>query len=370
MATAPAAEPSPAAPAGACNRAALPASDRDLQLLIEDALEDRLPGGEGCGRMGELIGASAAMQAVYRQIRQVARTEIPVLILGETGTGKELATAVIHALSSRRDGACIAVNLGALPTELVASELFGHEKGAFTGAAERRLGKFELGSGGTILLDEIDSIDAKVQVSLLRLLEQKEFHRLGGRDAIRSDARLITATNRDLARLAAEGLFREDLFYRLETFCITMPPLRERSGDVRLLSEAFLERAGAELGRGVTEIAGDALAILESYAWPGNVRELRNVIQRAVLLCSGRRILPRHLPERLRPAERRPPSGIPFPIGMPLHEVERDMIRRVLASTMNNRTRAAELLGITRRSLYSKLNKHGIGACEHAAQGA
>jgi DNA-binding NtrC family response regulator len=343
--------------------AQVPVSDAELRSLIEKTLNrrahvDGVP--ETPEHLDGLIGRSEVMQRVYRQIRQVAGTEIPVLLLGETGSGKELATRAIHRLSKRREGPYIPVNLGALPSELVASELFGHERGAFTGAHERRVGKFELAERGTILLDEIDSIDTKVQVSLLRLLEHHEFYRLGGREPYRSDVRLVTATNRDLATSVEERTFREDLYYRLDIFPIAMPPLRERKEDIPLLAGAFLRRFSGELGKRIENVSPGCLGLLESYAWPGNVRELKNVIQRAVLLCEGDELVPESLPERVQrgplPAQR-----VPFSFEKPLHELEREAIVHALSTTQNNRKKAAQLLGITRRSLYGKLTKYKIG---------
>jgi len=351
---------------GTYHYAKLPVSDEELQLLFETALEMRptLHADAGGNRKGEerfeqLVGSSDAMQQVYRQIEQAAVTEIPILIVGETGTGKDLTAQAIHRRSERSEGPYIPVNLGALPQDLVASELFGHDKGAFTGATNEHKGIFEQGEHGTVFLDEIDTVDEKVQVSLLRLIEQKKFHRLGGRKAIRSNARLIAASNVNLEELVRSGAFREDLFYRLDVFRIAMPPLRQRREDISLLITDFLGRFNQSFKKNVRRISPDATRLLEEYDWPGNVRELKNVIQRAVLVCEGDVILPKHLTTRFQ--ERKPrPSVIEFEIGTPLEEVEREMVLRALSLADNNRKRAAELLGISRRAIYNKLRKHNI----------
>jgi len=311
-------------------------------------------------RFEEMIGRSAAMQAVYRPIRQAAATDVPVLITGETGTGKDLAAQAIYRTGERAEAPYLPINLGALPRELVGSELFGHEKGAFTGAAEKREGIFERGNGGTVFLDEIGAIDEKVQVSLLRLIEQKRFHRLGGRRSLTADVRIIAATNEDLAEAAQNGSFREDLFYRLDVFHIVMPPLRERVGDVPLLIDAFLKRYNDDFRKEIRGIAPECVGIFENYDWPGNVREIKNVIQRAVLVCSDTVLAAEHLPPRLLPEQRSQPT-VSFEMGTSLSEVEREMIIQALAFTGNNRKHAAEILGISRRSLYNKLDKHDIG---------
>jgi len=353
--------------AGTYQYAKLPIPDEELKLLIETAIEQRpeyearaqLKPGLKTTKLEQLVGSSAAMQDVYRQVRQAAATDMPVLLTGETGTGKDLTAQAIHNRSNRNEGSYIAVNLGALPTELVASELFGHEKGAFTGAVEQYRGKFELAHEGTVFLDEISTIDEKIQVSLLRLIEQKKFHRLGGRRAITSNARLITATNENLSRAIKQGIFREDLYYRLDVFRIDVPPLRERWGDIPLLIDEFTKRYNQSFNKNIMGIAPECITLLESYDWPGNIRELKNVIQRAVLVCQGDVILPEHLPPRFNPDKSK--SGkVSFDIGSTLAEVEREMIVRTLNDTANNRKRTAEILGICRRALYNKMKKYGI----------
>jgi two-component system NtrC family response regulator len=301
------------------------------------------------------------MQKVYEQIRQAASTDVPVLILGETGTGKELIARAVHLESDQRGGPYIPVNLGAIPTELVGSELFGHERGAFTGAVERNKGRFEQAEGGTLFLDEIGTIDEKMQVSLLRIIEQKEFCRLGSARAVPANVRLVAASNEDLSALARQGKFREDLYYRLDVFRISVPALRERRGDVALLIQTFLRRYGEAFGKRVAGISSECMAILESYGWPGNVRELKNVIQRAVLVCTGETLLPQDLPPRfLNGKNLTRETETVFEVGTTLDRVEREMIVRTLEAAGNNRTRAAELLGISRRALYNKLQKHNL----------
>ncbi len=356
-----------AARAGPADTARLPVGDDELRDLLARALEGSRPDGSGLpqrasakgSRFETLVGRSPPMRAMYRQIRQAAATDIPVLLTGETGTGKDLAARAIHARSARRQEPYVPVHLGALPQELVASELFGHEKGAFTGALERRVGSFEHAHGGTVFLDEIGTVDEKVQVSLLRLFEKKRFHRIGGRRMIAADVRLIAASNEDLDEAVEHHRFREDLFFRLNVFHVVLPPLRERHGDIPLLVDEFLQRYNREFNKRILGIAPECMGLLEGHDWPGNVRELKNVIQRAVLVCTGEVLLPRHLPPRFRDQEPRAPRAT-FEVGTPLAQVEREMIRRALAAAANNRTRAAGLLGISRRALYNKLHKHNL----------
>lgn len=353
--------------AGTYQYTKLPVSEEELQLLIESALEKRpqVPTADwetGKGsqeRLGPLVGRSLPMQQAYMQIRQAAAADIPILLLGETGTGKDLAAQIIHQQSGRREETFIPVNLGSLPSDLVASELFGHEKGAFTGAVNQQKGVFERASRGTVFLDEIDTIDEKVQVSLLRLIEQKKIHRLGGRHSFKSEARIIAASNENLEKLVQQGAFRKDLYYRLDVFRITMAPLRHRREDIPLLVEEMLAYFNQSFGKNILGVATECLEILQAYNWPGNIRELKNVIQRAVLICENDIILPEHLPSRFRAAKPLR-STVTFEIGTSLDEVERQMIIRVLAMAKNNRSRAAEMLGISRRAIYNKLKKHNI----------
>jgi len=351
-----------------CQYVKRPASDHELRSVIKLALEQgarqtaATPPERGARptRPEQMVGRSNPMRAVYRQIRQAASTDIPVLLLGETGTGKDLVAQAVHSQSGRSAGPFVPVNLGAIPPELVASELFGYQKGAFTGARQPHPGRFEQAHGGTVLLDEISTIDEKVQVALLRLIETRRFRRLGARRERKADVRVIAASNEDLEDAAQRGRFREDLFYRLDVFRIELPPLRDRHGDISLLVDVFLRRYNEQFGQRVEGITPDCLAVLEGYEWPGNVRELKNVVQRAVLVCDGEVLHSRHLPPRFR-AVRRSRSKVTFDVGLTLEAVEREMIVRTLEATGNNRTRAAEILGISRRALYNKLRKYGIG---------
>ena len=353
--------------AGSYQYAKRPVSDDELRLLVETALAKRpsygqnllLKAPEAKVSFGKMIGRSDAMQKVFRQIRQAAAADIAVLLSGETGTGKDLAAQAIHRQSDRKDAPYLPVHLGALPRELVASELFGHEAGAFTGALGQRVGRFEQAAGGTVFLDELSTIAEQVQISLLRLLEQKQFHRLGGRKTVTANVRLIAATNQDLSEAVREGTFRDDLFFRLDVFHIILPPLRERQRDLPLLIDEFVKRYNREFEKDVLGISPDCIGLLEDYDWPGNVRELKNVIQRAVLVCEGEVLLPQHLPPRLRPDRPARPQ-VTFTVGTPLLEVEREMVVRALRVAGNNRTKAADLLGITRRALYNKLRKHHL----------
>ncbi len=310
-------------------------------------------------RLLALVGKSLAMQHVYKQIKRAAKSDVVVMLLGETGTGKELAAEAIHKLSKRREGPFITVNLGAIPRDLVASELFGHEKGAFTGAAKARRGRFEQAQDGTIFLDEIDSIDERVKISLLRLMEQRSFNRLGGEAKISANARIIVASNRNLEEMMLQGKFREDLFYRLDVFRVGLPPLNRRHGDIPLLAKEFLRQFTKKYSKGKIQLSSEYLRQLEAYSWPGNVRELKNVIQRSVLVCEGSQLLPKHLPSKFT-KENASRTIVKFEIGTPLEEVEREMVLQALRVAGNNRTEAARLLGISRRSIYNRLKKYKL----------
>jgi len=304
---------------------------------------------------------SPAMEEVLELIRQVAPCDVPVYLEGETGTGKDVASRIIHRLSRRSEGPYLPVHLGAVPSELVGSELFGHERGTFTGADAQHAGKFEQADGGTLFLDEIGTLDARMQVSLLRVIEQGKFYRLGGTRSVDASVRLISASNQDLAEAVHEGTFREDLYYRLNVFRIRMPPLRERKEDIRPLWETFLQDYARSYGKEIPDVSDEVAQILEEYRWPGNIREMRNVIHRAVLICEGDSILTEHLPERLAPNRSRQSSReVLLEVGTPLREMERRMILQTLAAQANNRTRTAVSLGISRRALYTKMSKHGI----------
>jgi two-component system, NtrC family, response regulator AtoC len=304
----------------------------------------------------DLISKSPAMQAVFDLARTAARSNSTILILGESGTGKELLARAIHAESLRSQGTFVAVSCAALTETLLESELFGHEKGAFTGAAMRRKGKFEMADGGTLFLDEIGDITAKLQLDLLRVLEDRHFFRVGGSESVHVDVRIIAATNRDLPKAVADGSFREDLFYRLNVIPVHLPPLRDRLEDMPLLVEHFLEQLGAEMNRRVDDVATDAMGILMSHTWPGNVRELRNILERAIVVASG------HVIQASDLGLRRPPcvDGGGTGTMASLEDVERHHIGRVLQDSAGNISQAARTLGIDRATLYNKLRKYNL----------
>jgi DNA-binding NtrC family response regulator len=310
-----------------------------------------------------MLGVSLPMQELFERILQAASTDIAVLITGETGTGKDLVAAAIHKRSQRKNGPYVAVNTGAVPLELIASELFGHEKGAFTGAIGTSAGRFEEADGGTIFLDEIATMDEKLQISLLRVLETKMFRRVGGKTNVHVDVRVIAATNENLEKAVKERRFREDLYYRLDVFHIQVPPLRERPGGVTLLASHYVPHFNRIYGKRVRTIAPETLRFLRRYPWPGNVRELKNVIQRAVLMTKGEALSPDLLPPRIRAATtgvEEAASQFPIHVGMTLDAAEKEFIRMTLASTGGKKTEAAIKLGISRRALYNKLQKYGL----------
>jgi DNA-binding NtrC family response regulator len=329
---------------------------------------------EGAQR-GSLLGASEAMKRVRAMIEKVAETDATILVRGESGTGKELVAREIHERSStRRSGAFIAVNCAALPSELIESELFGHEKGAFTGAAARRRGKFEQADGGTLFLDEIGDMSANVQAKLLRALEERRIERLGGNDSIPVNVRIVSATHRPLEQEIAAGNFRADLFYRLRVVTVEIAPLRERREDIPLLAEAFARQAAEHYNLPVRALAQSALRSLVAYDWPGNVRELRNTIERAVILAEGNELTARDLPEEVIPgpiredsrAQSEAPEGdalyVPFTADFRTdrREFERRYIARCLEESGGNVTRAAAILGMHRQSLQHKLRELGL----------
>ncbi len=311
-----------------------------------------------------MLGMSLPMLELFQRIDDAAAQDISVLITGETGTGKDLVAAAIHKRSQRKNGPYIAVNTGAMPRELIASELFGHEKGAFTGASEAIKGYFEKAHGGTIFLDEIGATDDKVQVSLLRVLETKTFRRVGGEKDICANVRIIAATNENLEEAVKQRKFREDLFYRLEVFHLHVPPLRDRPGGVTLLTNQFVSHFNAMYRKSVRTISPQTWEYLRGYPWPGNVRELKNVIQRAVLMAREQELTSDLLPARIRasyPADARTAhQHFPIRSGMTLSALERELILVTLASTKGNKKEAAIKLGVSRRALYDKLKKHGL----------
>ena len=307
---------------------------------------------------GELVGKSESIQKIYFLIEQVAPSSASVLITGESGTGKELVARTIHKMSPRHDKPFVAINCSAIPESLMESELFGHEKGAFTGAASRRQGCFELADTGTLLLDEIGEMPAMLQAKLLRVIEERAVRRLGSRKEIEVDVRLLAATNRQPQQAVSEGKLRDDLLYRLNVFGIHLPSLRERKEDLPILAQHLVTQLAERHGRPARFMSSAALEALQFHSWPGNVRELRNVIERAVIICSGPQIERHHFaPYPIEQRERlRNEDTLSLPVGTPLEEVERQMIMRTLQKTKNNKTRAAELLGISLKTLHNKLN--------------
>jgi two-component system response regulator HydG len=353
--------------AGAADYLTKPVDFDALTVAIERALERRelraeadelrrqLREREGDG-LGGLIGASPAMQKVYRTARQVAGARATVLITGESGTGKgELARAV-HQKGPRANMAFVALHCASLVESLLESELFGHERGAFTGAEKRRIGRFEQAHGGTLFLDEVGEIPASTQVKLLRVLQERTFERVGGNESIQVDVRLIAATNRDLAADVQDGRFREDLYYRLNVVHIDMPPLRVRDNDVLLLANHFLRRFSADNRRKIESFSDRARAKLLAHRWPGNVRELENAIERAVVLCEGNRIEEEHLPIEVAPVAK---GAIRIP-GATMAEIERFAILSTLEATNGSTTKAAEMLDISVRTIQYRLHEYGV----------
>jgi DNA-binding NtrC family response regulator len=311
-----------------------------------------------------LVGKSPAMQEVYSKIEQVADTRTTVLITGESGTGKELVARALHYNSSRRDKPFIALNSAALPDTLIESELFGHEKGSFTDAQARRVGQFELAHGGTLFLDEIGDLSAATQAKLLRVLQEREFTRVGGSQPVKVDVRIIAATNKQLEELVRRGTFRDDLYYRINVVSLFLPALRDRREDIPLLARHLLDKRLAESHQPAQEISKDAMELLAGYHWPGNVRELENVIEQAMIWSQGRTILPEHLPAVLRASQPKPaadtaPAG-PFSLEKAVLEFEKKMILDALKRTDFVQTHAAALLGISRRMLKYRMDMLGI----------
>jgi DNA-binding NtrC family response regulator len=306
----------------------------------------------------ELVaGKSPSMQKVLGLVDAVAETDTTVLIRGESGTGKELVTRLIHARSKRCFGPFVAVNCGALPEGVLESELFGHEKGSFTGAVQRHKGKLELADGGTLFLDEIGEISAKVQVELLRAIEDKKITRVGGSQEVPVDFRVICATNKDLEEAVRAGIFREDLYYRINIFSITIPPLRDRPEDILPIAQHFLKRFAHSMGRKVTGFAADAQELLKHHSWPGNVRELANAVERALVVCGDSEVRREHLPistVNIGTVEHESAASLP------LDEIERRHILRVLEAQEFNISRSARVLGIDRVTLYNKIRRYGI----------
>jgi two-component system response regulator HydG len=311
-----------------------------------------------------VIVVDPKMRELYLQVGRAAGANINVLILGENGVGKEILARAVHNLSQRKAGPFVAFNCAALAESLVETELFGHEKGAFTGALQARAGLLEAASGGTVFLDEVGELPPAIQTKLLRVLEQRQVLRVGARSAQEVDVRFVAATNRDLEHESEQGTFRADLFYRLNGISFTVPPLRDRPREIEPLARMFLARAGAENHRkNSLELAPETIELLVAYSWPGNVRELRNVIERGDVLADGNKLLPEHLPPKLQRASQPPPSGADDPRDAPLRElaeIERRRIQSALDQCGGNQTRAAELLGISRRTLVYRLTDLGM----------
>lgn len=343
--------------------------DRErFPLVVEKALEhhalafenkrlkDRL---ETRTRFDHMVGESEPMKRVYTLVDMVADSDVTVLLTGESGTGKELVARAIHHKSPRADGPFVTLNCGALPENLFESELFGYEKGAFTGAMSNKMGRFELADGGTLLLDEVGELSLKSQVDFLRVLETKEFRRLGGTKIVKVDTRIIAATNRNLEEAVKQGDFREDLYYRLNVVPVRLPPLRERGDDIPLLVDRFLNEFSALHHRAPKDVSRDAMRLLRLYAWPGNIRQLRNLMERMVVTVKDPVVLPEHLPEDIQ-ASKEDRRTMVVALGSSLDDIEREVIRRTLAEVTNHREKAAKLLGISLRALQYKIKEYGI----------
>ena len=330
----------------------------DENVRLRDELRERYD-------FSHILGNSGAMRQVCEQVVKVARTNTTVLVRGESGTGKELIAQAIHHNSLRARKPFVKVSCAALPDTLIESELFGYEKGAFTGAEQRKKGRFELAHGGTLLLDEIGDVPLQTQVKLLRVLQEREFERLGGMDTVKVDVRLIAATNRDMEAAVTEGTLRQDLLYRLNVFTIFVPPLRERKSDILQLADHFVEKLSAEHGKQVKRISTPAIDALVAYHWPGNVRELQNVIERAVLVSDGQVIHMHHLPPTLQTAEGSGTAAT-LSLGEAVGAFERDMIEDALKMARGNRARAARLLQATRRIVNYKIKQYNIDWTRYA----
>ncbi len=342
-----------------------PVNTPRLGILIEKALErtkileevetlrKQLRQQRGLGR---LVGNSPEMQEVYRLIEQVAPTTASVLIYGESGTGKELVARTIHDLSPRREGPFIAINCSAIPETLWESEIFGYEKGAFTGALTRKEGCFRLAHGGTLFLDEVAEMSPDAQAKFLRVLEDKSFRRVGGTEEVSADVRVLTATNRNIEEALKQGLLREDIYYRINVFKINLPPLRDRVEDIPLIIQHLMEDFSLRYDKGIKKLDQEALEILLKYKWPGNVRELCNVIERAFILSDGDSILLRDLTDMMGGGNNQ--SMLTIPVGLPIEEVEKEVILKTLEVTKGNKTRAAEMLKISLKTLHNKLKRY------------
>src|SRR6202021_38915 len=314
------------------------------------------------GKLGTLVGTSAPMQDVMRQVEIAAPSTASVLITGETGSGKEMVARSIHMLSPRAERPFVAINCSAMPESLMESEIFGHERGAFTGEAERRIGCFELADGGTLLLDEIGEMPAPTQAKLLRVLEDRKVRRLGSKSETPVDVPVLAATNKDPEQAVGNGQLRQDLFFRLNVFHIHLPPLRDHKDDIPLLVEYILRDVNAKHGKNVRGVGTEVMDIFKSHTWPGNVRELRNVLERSTIMCEKDLITRSCLPDEFGKSQAKGPSDlstIKFPVGTTVDAMERELILQTLNATGNNKTRAADLLGISLKTLHNKLKKYG-----------
>jgi len=347
---------------GAYDYVTKPFDPDDIAHVVKNALSHRHAEREAARlketvgevmRPPDLIGQSATMKRVFDAIETVGPTDATVLITAESGTGKELVARALHAMSPRRFNPLVVIHCGALTETLLESELFGHEKGAFTGAQYRKKGKFEIAEGGTVFLDEIGDISLKTQTDLLRVLQEREIVRVGGNQPIKVDFRCVAATNKDLEKLIEEGKFRPDLFYRLNVFRIEIPPLRERKEDIPLLVDHFMRRFSASMSKPVSGVSPQAMALLQNYDWPGNVRELENAVERAMVVASGSELREENFTLKLKPQEMEAAGA------STLEDIERQHILRVLEQCGGNQTRAAEVLDIDRVTLYNKLKKYG-----------
>ncbi|HET9406575.1 MAG TPA: sigma-54 dependent transcriptional regulator [Candidatus Sulfotelmatobacter sp.] len=320
------------------------------------------------GSLGRLSGASRKMQEIFRLIEMVSPSTASVLITGASGTGKELVARTIHELSPRKDRPFVAINCAAIPETLIESEIFGHEKGAFTGALERRTGCFELAEGGTLLLDEIGEMPVPTQAKLLRVLEDRKLRRLGSKVETAVDVRVLAATNKVPEEAVAHGELRSDLYYRLNVFNIHMPPLREHKEDIPDLVQLLLREMSEKHGRKVTTVSEAVLNLFNNYSWPGNVRELRNTIERAIIVCEGAMIESKHLPPGFGQAPLRTgtsdPDAVRLGVGTTVEEAEKMLILKTLEATSNNKTRAAEILGISLKTLHNKLKEYGSSTAD------
>jgi DNA-binding NtrC family response regulator len=366
---------------GAFDYVLKPLEEEPLKVVAAKALEHRRliaenrylrAFAEKTAKFESLIGQSKKMTELFDVARQVAPRESTVLILGESGTGKELVAKAVHLNSARRRGSFIVINCGAIPENLIESELFGHKKGAFTGALADRMGKFEAASGGSVFLDEVSELPLPLQVRLLRVLQEREIDKIGEPRPIPINVRVIAATNRNLAAMIQDGTFREDLFYRLSVVTLRVPALRDRRDDIPLLAEHFMEKSTRRYDLPARHLHREAMDLLTAYNWPGNVRELENVIESAVVLSTGELIAPEALPENIRRQESRI-SKIHLDIpdeGISLEEVERELLARALEKAGGNQSRAARLLNVSRKTLIYRLEKYGLIAVENPGQSA